>query len=216
MKFIIFDMDGTLVDSMYVWQQVDREYIAKYNLPTSEKELHEVFKTMTLPLAAEYLHKAYLPQVPTSQICQEIEEMGRLEYERRVPVKEGVPEALQKFAEAGVNMCVASASEASHVETALSRLGIRKFFSFTRTCTEAGAGKDKPDLFCQCAQLLGAQSNRDVIVFDDASHALKTAKNAGFRTAGVYDDSFAQEAPFLRRFCDYYFSTAWEWPQLLS
>ena len=215
MNYIIFDMDGTLLDSMSVWEQVDRNYIEKYGLDVPPEKLHEMFKVMTLPDSADYLHKNYQPKIPPEQICRETEEMGRREYEYNVPLKDGVREALEQFQQAGIRMCVASASERVHVETALRRLGVLDLFAFVRTCTEAGSGKEQPEIFRQCAQLLGAQDCGEVIVFDDASHALKTAKDAGFRTAAVYDSAFAQDEKYLRGLCDYYFSSAWEWPQIL-
>ncbi len=215
MKYIIFDMDGTLLDSMYVWRQVDENFIRNHHIEASPQELHDIFKTMTLPLAGEYLHQKYLPELSAQDICREIDEMGCHEYRYNVSLKDGVREALLQFWQAGIKMCVASASERVHVELALGRLGILDFFEFIRTCTEAGSGKETPAIFHQCASLLGAEDFHEVIVFDDASHALKTAKDAGFLTAAVYDPSFAKEETYLRGLCDYYFSSAREWTQIL-
>jgi FMN phosphatase YigB (HAD superfamily) len=85
-------------------------------------------------------------------------------------------------------MVIASSSKKEHIAAALERLGIRHYFLHIFTCSEVGIGKHNPKIFMEAAEFLGS-TPEDIWVFEDGLYAMKTAKEAGFRVLGVYDEA---------------------------
>ncbi|WP_099205767.1 HAD family hydrolase [Scatolibacter rhodanostii] len=203
-KFI-FDFDGTLMDSMYVWDTVDYEFLEYVGVPKSEipDNLPEVFKAKSLWEAAEYFidtfHIAMRPELVCSKINDLIEEKYRFEIEP----KPGVIAFLEKHKDK--EMCIATATDQYLVEYALRRTGLGKYFSFIITSVEVGNSKREPDIFLQAAERLNAKIE-DCIIFEDSPHALQTAKLAGFYTVAVKDESFLTEEETIRRNSNQYVS----------
>lgn len=214
LKYAIFDLDGTLTDSMYIWHWLAEAYFQKKGLIPQE-ELTKGMDSMSLPEVAACLIRIYgLSQTP-EEICQEFQDMVYEEYAQRVQLKEGVAEALKLFHQQGVKMGIATASLQKPVQAALSRLGVWELFQCCCTCDQAGAGKESPAVFTLCQKQLGASSPQEAVVFEDSLYAARTAKKSGFWVAGVWDSSSAKKEPQMRQLCDYYFSTASEWRTLL-
>ena len=167
--FAIFDMDGTLVDSMPWWQRVGVEFLASRGVTNPSAELLERIKPMTL-----------------LEIAAEINSMMAEHYRRDVKLKPGAAEYLRALKEKGVRMCVASATVEPLVTACLNRLGVLDCFEFLISCADVGAGKDRPDVFLAAAERFGA-APEDVASYEDAIFAARTAVDAGFYTVGVYD-----------------------------
>ncbi|HEX3040105.1 MAG TPA: HAD-IA family hydrolase, partial [Caproiciproducens sp.] len=102
-----------------------------------------------------------------------------------------------------VRMCVATATDRGQAEAALKNLGILPYFSFILSCTDAGSGKDRPEIFEQALKRLGTEKDQTV-VFEDALHAVMTAKQAGFRVVGVEDFSAGDDVEQIKKTADYY------------
>ena len=184
---IIFDLDGTLLDTMEIWNTVGNDYLISLGIEPREN-LAEVFKEMSLKQSAEYYQRVYGVDKTIEEIISGINGVIESFYIERVQLKDGVKEFLETLSEQDVKMCIATATDRYLVETALMRLGVRDYFQKILTCNEVGYGKDSPVIFEQALEILGT-SKEHTYVFEDALHAVKTAKQAGFQIVGVYDAS---------------------------
>lgn len=199
--FAIFDMDGTLVDSMVFWQRLGREFLASRDITERVEEVLEQIIPMTMTESAALFIQEYgLPGTP-EDLAAEMNAIMEHHYCFDVPLKPGVPEYLDKLRSTGVKMCVASATPVHLIRACLTRLGVAEYFSFLISCDEAGAGKDRPEVFLLASERLGAIP-RETAVYEDALYAAKTAKKAGFYTVGVYDKCAAENWEALKALSD--------------
>lgn len=182
---IIFDLDGTLLDSMEIWNTVGNDYLISLGIEPREN-LAEVFKEMSLKQSAEYYQRVYGVDKTIEEIISGINGVIESFYIERVQLKDGVKEFLETLSEQDVKMCIATATDRYLVEAALMRLGVRDYFQKILTCNEVGYGKDSSVIFEKALEILGTSKER-TLVFEDALHAVKTAKQAGFQVVGVYD-----------------------------
>lgn len=191
-KFAIFDMDGTLTDSMQYWKGLGREYLRSRGVTGDIEDLLLQIKTMTMAESAElFRRECGLPGTP-EQIAGEMNDIMAEHYRSHVPLKEGVREYVQKLYGQGVRMCVASATAEDLMAACLGRLGMAEYFEFFLSCETIGKGKSQPDIYYMAARRLGAAPGC-VAVYEDALYALETAGRAGFYTVAVYDVHQAEE-----------------------
>lgn len=184
-KGAIFDFDGTLVDSMFIWDTFGEDYLRTLGKEPKEN-LTEAFKTFTLEQAAEYYREHYGVTLSVNEIVDGVNEMVTKLYKTKVTLKDGVREFLEALKSQGVKMCVATVTDRPIVEDVLNRLGIRDFFFEIFTCAEVGYNKETPHIYRAALEVLGTKKD-ETVVFEDALHALITAKKDGFRVAAVYD-----------------------------
>ena len=184
-KGAIFDFDGTLVDSMFIWDTFGEDYLRTLGKEPKEN-LTEVFKTFTLEQAAEYYRKNYGVTLSVEEIVDGVNDMVAEIYRTKVTLKSGVLEFLRDLQSKGVKMCVATVTDRPIVEDVLCNLGIHDFFTEIFTCAEVGYNKETPHIYRVALEALGAKKD-ETVVFEDALHALITAKKDGFKVAAVYD-----------------------------
>ena len=201
----IFDLDGTLLDSMYIWDTIGEVYLRSLGIKPREN-LNKTFKAMSLLQAAEYYQSEYGVKLSTDEIVGGVNHMVERFYFQDVIVKPGVKDILERLKQAGVGMCIATATDLHLAEAALNRNGIRTYFSEIFTCTDVGSGKDTPAIFNQALAHLGTQ-RQNTVVFEDALHAIKTAKGAGFPVVAVYDPSEAEHSDEIRSLANAYFDS---------
>ncbi len=200
-KFAIFDMDGTLVDSMGYWQQLGREFLASKAVTGDIEGILQRVKPMTMEeSSALFVREFDLPCTPESAMAEMNSVMDR-HYRKDVPLKPGVETYLEALRQRGVSMCVASATTEPLVRICLERLGVAHYFSFFLSCDAVGVGKSRPDVYLEAARRLGAQPCQTV-VYEDVLFAAETARDAGFYVAGVYDDGSAAQWDCLRARAD--------------
>ncbi len=201
-KYKIFDLDGTLLDSMPAWKNLDIQFLKKYDI-TPPDNIHEITKRLSLKASAEYF--SYDLGVPLSpeEVITGFNEMIEGRYRLDIPMKPYVREYLDKEKEKGTKMCVLTASEYSYVYEALKRLDLVRYFEFIMTCSQAGVGKDKDEVFHIASNRLGG-STGDTAVFEDALHAAETAKRAGYTVVGVYDESGKRDKEKMKLVVDRY------------
>lgn len=181
----IFDFDGTLVDSMFIWKTAGDVYLRSLG-KEPDKDLQKTLKTMSLRQSAMYMQQEYGLLASVEEIMGGINRTVEAFYFNTVQPKADVIPFLNRMKEQGIKMCIATATDRYQVEAALRRCGMDPFFSDIFTCSDVGHGKDEPVIFRKALEHL--QTTRaDTIVFEDAFHALETAKNDGFITAAVYD-----------------------------
>ena len=198
----ICDVDGTILDSMPMWDNIGRIYLQQKGIE-AEPNLNRVMFTMTMPEAADYLKQKYaLPRSP-EEIITEINGMIQKFYENKVPMKAGVYSLLLSLHARGIPITAASLSQRGMIEAAFYRLGIDRLFRRVFTSTEIGAGKDRPDIFYAAQTHMGTDIS-STWVFEDGLYAMKTAKAAGFRICGVFDPSSISDQEEIQSVCDIY------------
>ncbi len=185
LKGVIFDFDGTLFDSMFIWDTAGETYLRSLGKEPAG-DLQRILKPMSLLQSAEYLQVHYQLSLSVEEICAGINRMVEDFYFHTVQPKPGVVEFLEELYSRNIKMCIATATDRYQVEAALARCGMKQFFSGIFTCTEVGSGKNEPVIFRAALEHLGTERG-DTIVFEDAYHAALTAKNDGFMVAAIYD-----------------------------
>ena len=168
----------------------------------SNENLVEIFKTFTLEQAAEYYRTRCGVTLSVQEIIEGINNMVEQMYLTKVVLKTGVSDFLERLKGSGVKMCVATVTDRHIADDVLKRLGVREYFSEIFTCTEVGCNKETPEIYRQALKHLGIKKT-ETVVFEDVLHALKTAKDDGFKVAAVYDaHEFRQEE--MKEISDYY------------
>ncbi|MCI5809732.1 MAG: HAD family phosphatase [Oscillospiraceae bacterium] len=201
MKAMIFDADGTLLDSMGLWRQIDRAFLKSHHYPYSER-ISEQVETMSLQQSAGYFQRLLRDREMLSeqQIIAELNGLCAGAYETEIQAMPFVPDFLEAAYQAGYRMCVATASQKEQISRALSRLGLLDYFSFVMDADEAGAAKTDPKIFLACADRLGSRPE-ETWVFEDAPHAAQTAASAGFLVIGVHAPGGKKQEELLKKCC---------------
>lgn len=197
----IFDLDGTLLDSMGVWDTVGEDYLSSLGYEPKE-DINALFRTFTLRQAAEHYQQAYGVPMTVDVLMAGVNHTIEEAYYHTLQLKPGMQELLQALSDRQVRMCIATATDRPLVKAALRRLGVEHFFTDILTCTETGCSKDEPTIYRMALERLGT-ARQDTLVFEDAPHALKTAKADGFITVGVYDSHQPEQAE-VRAYSDAY------------
>lgn len=200
-RYAIFDMDGTLVDSMGYWTGLAVEYLAGLGIREIPEDLPGRLMSMTMAQGAALLIQTFGLTVDAGELVAQQNAVMAQHYRRDIPLKPGVRAYLEALRARGVSMCVASATAEPLVEACLTRLGIRDFFQFVLSCESLGVSKERPDIFHLAARRLGAEPG-EVAVYEDALHAARTAKEAGYYLVAVYDESARDRWEELRSLAD--------------
>lgn len=198
----IFDLDGTLMDSMFIWDTIGEDYLRSRGV-TPRENLRETFKSMSLLQAARYYRREYGLEESEIEIMAGVNAQIAHYYEGVVRAKPGAAELLRALSRRGARLCVATATDRPLVEAALARNGLSGYFERVFTCTEVGAGKDRPDIYHLARECLGTKPEA-TYVFEDALYALRTAKAAGYPVVGVYDASEAAHQAEIQALSDVY------------
>ncbi|MBP3360698.1 MAG: HAD family phosphatase [Clostridia bacterium] len=206
-KGAIFDMDGTLIDSMPIWKTICADYLKSIGY-IPEDNLYKQLISMDLLEAGEYFRERYGVKQSVDEICRGINSMLMDFYSNRVKTKPGLHRYLEKLRQGGVKLCVATATDRVLAEAAFKNNGILEYFEGIITCGEAGAGKSSPDIYIKALDIIGTEK-ADTMIFEDALHAAWTAKKAGFRVTGIYDAAAEGQHEQIKMLCDRYVSS-WE------
>ena len=201
-KGAIFDVDGTLLDSMEIWEDVAIRYLKSIGVE-AEPDLPEVMFTMSLPEGAAYVKEHYRLTRETDEIIQGVLDIIRKYYEETAPLKPGVTKILEELSGKRIPMTVATSNNKEEVEAAFKRLGIASYFSRIFTCEEVGAGKTRPDIYMKAAEYMGTRPE-ETVIFEDVLHAIRTAKKAGFLAVGLYDEASKADQKAIEKEADWY------------
>lgn len=196
----IFDLDGTILDSMFIWNEIGYKFLENKNIqvpPGTDEE----FTKMSLQQAAEYYIEHFDNTATIEGIINDINKLVESFYFNEVVKKKGIEEFLEFLKNKGVKMCVATATDKYMVEKALERNGILHYFSEIFTCNGVGAGKDTPVIYEKSLQHLGT-SKEKTYVFEDALYAIETANKAGFHVVGIKDVSEKADPDTIKNLCD--------------
>ncbi len=185
-KFAIFDMDGTLVDSMVYWRCLGRDYLKSKGVTEVKDEVMEQIRTMTMLESSALFIETYGLYGTPEAVAAEMYEVMDEHYRADVPLKPGVRDYLEQLYKDGVRMCVASSTREELIQSCLSRLGVADLFEFFISCESLGTEKTSPLVFEMAAARLGVRPE-EAAVYEDALYAAETAKKAGFYVVGIYD-----------------------------
>jgi len=201
MKAFIFDLDGTLLDSMDVWHKVDVDFLQKRNIAVPP-DYANIISSMTFEEAAAYTIRRFELSDSIESLKQEWNDMAAYAYGHTVQMKPHAKEYLTMLKNRGVKLAVATSLFPSLLELSLKNHGIYDFFNVICTSDEAGFGKSRPDVFLLTAKKLEV-SPCDCIVFEDILEAVKSAKSIGMTVCAVYDKSSHNDWEQIKKLSDY-------------
>ena len=201
LKCAIFDFDGTLFDSMFIWDMVGEVYLRSLG-KESKPSMREDIRALSLYQSSCYFKEEYDLDLSVEEIMAGINKTVENFYLNEVQPKDGVVTFLNQMKQQGISICIATASEYYQIEAALKRCQMGHLFDAIFTCTEVGHGKDEPIIFRRAMEHFEADYS-NTIVFEDALHAVETAKEDGFKVTVVFDSSEKRQDK-IKRLSDCY------------
>ena len=201
-KAVLFDLDGTLVDSMWMWTDIDVEYLGKYGYELPP-ELQKDIEGMSFSETAAYFKERFSIPLSLDEIKERWNEMAMDKYLHHVPLKEGALEFLEQLRTEGIRAGIATSNSRQLVDSVLKARGIDRYFSSVVTGCEVKAGKPAPDIYLQAARNLGV-SPEACMVFEDVPAGIRAGKRAGMTVTAVADEFSAGLSDEKRRLADYY------------
>ena len=195
LKGLIFDFDGTLFESMIIWDTAGEMYLRSIG-KEPEADLQKVLKQMSLLQSAQYIREKYDIPLSVEDIMDGVNRTVEGFYFHTVEPKPGVIDFLEELHRRNIKMCIATATDRYQVEAALQRCKMRHFFSEIFTCTEVGSGKDRPEIFRKAMEHLQTDRSNTAVV-EDAYHAAFTARQDGFMVVGVYDSHESRQQELM-------------------
>lgn len=208
-KGAVFDADGTLFDSMGLWDQAGEIYLRRKGITPGE-DIKEQLETMSMEESAEYFRSSYGIKLERDEIIDEFNTMIYECYKNEIRIKPGVLQVLEDLKSRNVRMCIATSTDRSLIEAALKNNKIGEYFTSLLTCTEAGAGKRNPRIYELTMGILGTKKE-ETLVLEDAYFAAETAKNAGFLLAVIRDFYSEKDRKKLLKLADIYLENWEEW-----
>ncbi len=197
----IFDMDGTLLDSMPAWDRVGADYLESRGVqPPPDLRAHT--RNLSLAQGADYFKSRFGLPESRAEIMAGMDKVIERAYRSSIGPKAGAAALLETLQARGVRVCLATATDRYLVELALTRCGLRDYFAEIFTCGQVGSGKDQPLIFHKALAFLGTEKAK-TWVFEDALYAVRTAKAAGFPVAALRDGSEPGQEQ-LRQLADLY------------
>ena len=201
-KAVIFDMDGSLVDSMWIWKQIDIDYLGRFGHKLPETLQSEI-EGMSFLETAIYMKKRF-------NIPQEIEEMIAAwnhmawdKYENEVFLKPGVAEFLKECQKRGIKLGIASSNSRELVENVIRSRGLQDVFGYIMTGSDNVKGKPAPDIYLRAAEGLGVKPE-SCLVFEDIVQGILAGKSAGMRVCAVEDLYSTHQRDEKQKLADYY------------
>ena len=201
-KAVIFDLDGTLADSMWVWPEVDLEFLGKRNLTVPE-DLADAVEGMGYTEVAVYFKDRFNLKESVEEIKEIWTEMALDCYRRRVPLKPGVKEFLAWLKEREFQIGVASSNYIGLIEAVLESHQICSYFDVILTAGDVKKGKPAPDVYLETARQLGVQPE-ECLVFEDICAGIRAGKAAGMDVCAVHDSFSVYQEKEKRSLADYY------------
>ena len=186
-KAAIFDFDGTLVDSMYVWSKVDQDFLSKRGIEVTD-EYTDKMLSMFFETAAAYTKETYGLNESVEEIMNEWLEMAHDEYAANVRVKEGAADYIRSLREKGIRIGMATSNNPYLLMPCLENNGLSLCFDVICYTSEVGVNKSNPDIYLYTAGKLGVKPE-ECVVFEDIIEGLKSSSSVGMKTVAVYDPS---------------------------
>ena len=199
---IIFDADGTLFDSMPLWENLGAKFLKTLGI-TAKPDLDIVLLKMSMKEGAQYLIDEYGVNLPTDEIMSRVSQIVAHDYATEVKHKKGAEFFLEKLFKKNIPAVIATSNSEKLIRLALANAGTEKYIKKIFSCCDFSSGKTDSGVFKAAAEFLDA-SPGEVFVFDDGLFALETAAQSGFKTVGIYDNSNKAETKKIKEVCDIY------------
>lgn len=207
-KHAIFDLDGTLLNSMPDWYRVSLDYLKNKNIFPPPEMVKRIAR-MTVKEFSAFICREYGIEMSPTALFDECSRIMRKKYETTIEPKPYAIDFLSLLKQHGIKICIATATDREICLPAIKRLGIDEYIEFLITCTEAGANKTTPQIYLKAMEKLGG-TLENTVVFEDALHCIKTVKSAGFYTIGISDETTKSDSEEIRSICDRYISSYYE------
>ena len=205
---VIFDFDGTLFDSMYLWRNLGQTYLAAKGI-TADDDLWQELKPLGLFQSAQFFKERYGLPLSADEIVDEINQTVDRAYAETIKPKPGVMDTIRFLHAHGVKMCVATLSEVYQIDGALTRCGLRNYFCDVLSCAGRRINKTSPLIFREALSVLGTDKAA-TLVAEDSPTAVRTARQDGFLTLGVFDENEEKQEE-LRAAAHFYVNSFTEW-----
>lgn len=199
---VIFDLDGSLVDSMWMWKAIDIEYLGRFGIPLPE-DLQSKIEGMSFSETAVYFKEHFHIPDSLGKIKNDWNRMAWDKYEKEVPLKPGIPEFLEGCSKHGIKLGIATSNSRQLVENIVSVHKLRDYFSCIMTGCDVAHGKPSPDIYLAVADALKVDPKR-CLVFEDIIPGIQAGKNAGMKVCAVEDAYSLQEKESKQALADYY------------
>ncbi len=206
MKAVIFDMDGSLVDSMWIWKDIDIAYLSQYGYDVSEEKVEAFQKEiegMSFEETAKWMSEHFPVPRTVNEMMDDWNRMAWDKYEHEVFLKPGVAEFLKECKKRGILLGIASSNSRELVDNVIHSRGLEGVFSVIKTGSDGLPGKPAPDVYLAAAKELGVKPSR-CLVFEDVPAGIRAAKAAGMRVCAVEDDYSAHQREEKKILADYY------------
>lgn len=186
-KGIIFDVDGTILDSMKIWMEAGKIYLDQFGIEEKEN-IAEILFNLTMSEGAKYIKETYKIDKTIQEIIDGMNSIVYEFYEKEAMPKDGVLEFIGYLYDNKIPMTVVTSTDRPMIEAAFKRLDLEKYFKKIFTSSEVGKGKDNPLIFEKAIEKMNSNKEGTWLI-DDAFYSLNTAYNNGINTVGIYDDS---------------------------
>ncbi|MDR3312377.1 MAG: HAD family phosphatase [Spirochaetaceae bacterium] len=197
----IFDLDGTLTDSMGVWDRVCSRYLESLGI-TGRTDMDDAVADRTLTQGAEYVRRYFGLAATVPEIIGAWEALVIHQYKNDVPLKAGMGDLVADIAGSGMAVALATSSFPAAAEAVLTRWNVRRFFQALVYSDEVGRDKTHPDIYLKAAERLGVPPE-NCVVFEDLPASIQGVRKAGMRLCAVHDpfhqgwEAFAAAADFV-------------------
>ncbi len=201
-KGAIFDVDGTLFDSMDAWHNAGYNYLKSLGI-TADKNIGDLFFSMTMDEVVEYMQENFDVPKDKEVVARGIHDQVEHYYRDLTELKPGALNLLKKMRDKGIPCTIATSTDRFLIEMGLEKAGISGYFVGIFTTTEVGKGKSFPDIFQNAMDLMGTEA-RDTWLFEDGLYSMITAKAYGMPVVGVYDRVSHEDQDAIREVADIY------------
>lgn len=205
---VIFDLDGTLIDSMWMWQDIDKEYLGRYGI-TLPMELQREIEGMSFSETAIYFKNRFQIEKPIEEIKKEWNHMAMDKYANEVAVKEGVYDFLHYLRKKDIKTGIATSNSVELVKIIMKKHNLEQYFDAIHTSCEVKKGKPAPDIYEFVAGRLETKKD-NCLVFEDVIQGIMAGKNAGMRVCAVYDEHSKDVDQQKRELADYYIESFYD------
>lgn len=199
---VIFDLDGTLIDSMWLWHTIDIEYLNRFGLKPP-KDLSSAIEGMSYTETAIYFKERFNISDSVEKIKEDWDNMSHDMYCTQVSLKAGVKWFLDYLKNKKIKMAIATSNRYSLAIDVLKAKGISEYFETIITSGMVGQGKPNPDVYLEAAKQLNVSTDK-CIVFEDVVQGIMAGKNAGMKVVAVYDEASSKTTEEKKRLADYY------------
>ncbi len=201
-KAVIFDLDGTLVDSMGLWKDIDIEFLGARGI-AYEDNLQEKIEGMSFTETAVFFQQYYHLKESVEELKVIWNQMAEHKYRYEVPLKSGVQEFLDSLKEQNIKMGIATSNSEELIRAVNQAYHFDEYMSCIVTACSVKKGKPAPDVYLEAARQL-AVAPKDCLVFEDIVKGIEAGKNAGMKVCAVEDSYSAGQREEKRKISDYY------------